>query len=121
MVINRISKIIARILKAIYLMTLDTSGIPVGLRDAYRRAGTDFDFSVSCKYPVPCDLITNVLWIEMTHRLIWEKKTNLHLKIQMQNKMEILLPSHLLDAWSQQSLAFNRHILQKCHLGILDL
>ena len=47
MVINRISKTIARILKAIYLMTLDTSGIPVGLRDAYRRANTDFDFSVS--------------------------------------------------------------------------
>ncbi|VDO02873.1 unnamed protein product [Rodentolepis nana] len=47
MVINRISKVIARILKAIYLMTLDNSGIPVGLRDAYHRAGTDFDFSVS--------------------------------------------------------------------------
>ncbi|VDK20029.1 unnamed protein product [Taenia asiatica] len=45
MVINRMSKAIARILKAIYLMTLDTSGIPVGLRDAYHRAGTDFDFS----------------------------------------------------------------------------
>lgn len=47
MVINRMSKTIARFLKAIYLMTLDTSGIPVGLRDAYHRAGTDFDFSVS--------------------------------------------------------------------------
>ncbi|VDL14717.1 unnamed protein product [Hymenolepis diminuta] len=46
MVINRLSKVIARILKAIYLMTLDSSGIPVGLRDAYHRAGTDFDFSL---------------------------------------------------------------------------
>ncbi|VDD79546.1 unnamed protein product [Mesocestoides corti] len=46
MVISRLSKEIARILKAIYLMTLDTSGIPVGLRDAYNRAGTDFDFSL---------------------------------------------------------------------------
>ncbi|CDI97350.1 TWiK family of potassium channels protein 7 [Echinococcus multilocularis] len=46
MVINRISKAIARLLKAIYLMTLDTSGIPIGLRDAYHRAGTDFDFSL---------------------------------------------------------------------------
>ncbi|VDM30636.1 unnamed protein product [Hydatigera taeniaeformis] len=46
MVVNRMSKAIARILKAIYLMTLDTSGIPVGLRDAYHRAGSDFDFSL---------------------------------------------------------------------------
>ncbi|KAM7533138.1 hypothetical protein Aperf_G00000128121 [Anoplocephala perfoliata] len=46
MVINRISKVVARTLKAIYLMTLDSSGIPVGLRDAYHRAGTDFDFSL---------------------------------------------------------------------------
>ncbi len=47
MVISRLSKEIARVLKAIYLMTLDSSGIPVGLRDAYNRAGTNFDFSVS--------------------------------------------------------------------------
>nr|VZI32219.1 unnamed protein product [Spirometra erinaceieuropaei] len=45
LVFSRISKIIVRFLKAINLMTLESSGIPVGLRDAYSRADTTFDFS----------------------------------------------------------------------------
>ncbi|VDL96131.1 unnamed protein product [Schistocephalus solidus] len=46
LVFSRISKIIVRFLKAINLMTIESSGIPVGLRDAYARADTNFDFSL---------------------------------------------------------------------------
>jgi len=45
LVLSRVSKEISRMLASIYLMTLDTSGIPVGLRDAYSRADSKFDFS----------------------------------------------------------------------------
>ncbi|VDO99119.1 unnamed protein product [Schistosoma mattheei] len=47
LLISRISDVIIRLTKAIYYMTLDPSGVPVGLREAYHRIDATFDFRVS--------------------------------------------------------------------------
>lgn len=47
LVITRISNVIIRLAKAIYSLTLDSSSVPIGLREAYHRADTNFNFRVS--------------------------------------------------------------------------
>nr|CAH8829684.1 unnamed protein product [Trichobilharzia regenti] len=46
LLIGRISNVIIRLTKAIYYMTLDPSGVPVGLRETYHRIDATFDFRV---------------------------------------------------------------------------
>ncbi|CAH8438837.1 unnamed protein product [Schistosoma turkestanicum] len=57
LLISRISDVIIRLTKAIYYMTLDPSGVPVGLRDAYHRIDATFDFRV-----LPC-ILTFVIYL----------------------------------------------------------
>ncbi|KER30869.1 hypothetical protein T265_02796 [Opisthorchis viverrini] len=52
LLISRISSGLVRFTKAIYLMTLESSGIPVGLREAYSRTDASFNFRV-----LPCLLL----------------------------------------------------------------
>ncbi|CAL8072140.1 unnamed protein product [Calicophoron daubneyi] len=49
LLVSRISSGLVRFSKAIYLMTLDPSGVPVGLREAYSRTDASFNFRV-----LPC-------------------------------------------------------------------
>ncbi|CAH8445009.1 unnamed protein product [Schistosoma margrebowiei] len=57
LLISRISDVIIRLTKAIYYMTLDPSGVPVGLREAYHRIDATFDFRV-----LPC-ILTFVIYL----------------------------------------------------------
>ncbi|CAH8488996.1 unnamed protein product [Schistosoma rodhaini] len=57
LLISRISDVIVRLTKAIYYMTLDPSGVPVGLREAYHRIDATFDFRV-----LPC-ILTFVVYL----------------------------------------------------------
>uniref|UniRef100_A0A183AK10 TWiK family of potassium channels protein 7 n=1 Tax=Echinostoma caproni TaxID=27848 RepID=A0A183AK10_9TREM len=46
LLVSRISTGLVRLSKAIYLMTLDSSGVPMGLREAYSRTDSSFNFRV---------------------------------------------------------------------------
>ncbi|KAH8854400.1 TWiK family of potassium channels protein isoform 1 [Schistosoma japonicum] len=59
LLISRISNVIIRLTKAIYYMTLDPSGVPVGLREVYHRIDATFDFRV-----LPC-IITFMVYLSL--------------------------------------------------------
>ncbi|KAF5403062.1 TWiK family of potassium channels protein 7 [Paragonimus heterotremus] len=49
LLVSRISSGLVRFCKAIYLMTLESSGLPMGLREAYGRTDASFNFRI-----LPC-------------------------------------------------------------------
>lgn len=51
LLISQISTILVRFTKAIHYMILDSSGLPIGLKEAYQRADASYDFRV-----LPCTL-----------------------------------------------------------------
>ncbi|CAH8288795.1 unnamed protein product [Heterobilharzia americana] len=59
LLISRISNVIIRLTKAIYFMTLDPSGVPVGLREIYHRTDATFDFRV-----LPC-ILTFIVYLSI--------------------------------------------------------